>query len=312
MVLKALWHSADANKIIGGSQFNGFQVTSNGGASWSRATQGIDDNGPFRTRLSHHKRVPDRIFTVGSTGIWRSDNFGLSWSPTRLNQNSGWAFANNIDVEVAYSNPSIVWTGAYMQQGYTPFVSTDAGLSFTSVNSYAENMGNVSGIGTHPTKDSTAYILFSFAGRPKVLRTEDLGNTWTDISGFDGSGDRGFPDVAVNTIFVFPTDENKIWVGSEIGIVESLDNGQTWGLLDANIPPVNVYDFKLSENVLVIATYGRGIWSYEVEGVTLPSRIISAYTHPSGKINLKAYIVASDSSELYIENDLVLKIGARK
>ena len=278
---EALWHSEDIGKIIGGSQFNNFARTIDGGTTWEDATVGFNDDGPFITRLAHHKSMPDRIFTVGESGVWRSTNFGSSWLAATMNDPGLWSFNNSADVEVSYANPDVVWAGGFLSSSTRLAVSIDGGATFDAVANYdVFEMGFVSGIGTHPSDDNVAYALFSFSGFPKVLKTMDRGATWTDISGFDGSGDRGFPDVAVNTIFVFPTDENRIWVGSEIGIIESFDGGATWNLLDSNLPSVNVYDFKLVDNQLVIATYGRGIWSVEVPGILVEPSLQRAFMSP--------------------------------
>ena len=261
---------------------------------------------PFITRLSHNKRKPDNIFAVGTSGVWKSRDFGVNWSLTPLQDSQYWLFRFNTDVEVSNASPNVVWTGVSLTSSSRLFVSTDAGESFNPTNAYVNEMGTVSGIGTHPTEDSTAYALFSFASNPKILRTTDLGQTWEDISGFDGSGERGFPDVAVNSIFIFPNDVNKIWAGTEIGIVESLDNGVSWALLDANMPPVNIYDMKLSENVLVIATYGRGIWSYKIDEIGVPPIVSEVHNKINNDVFVKvSYAEAPDSVQLYIGDDLV-------
>ena len=307
---EALWHSTNVNKIIGGSQFNNFAKTENGGTTWTNATNGFTDNGPFRSRLAHHKSRPDTIFTVGSQGVWRSRDFGDNWERATMNDPSLWSFSNSCDVEVSYANHEVIWAGATLSSGSRLAVSTDGGVSFDAVENYeAFNMGAVSGIGTHPTDDKIAYALFSFQGLPKVIKTVDQGQTWDDISGYDGTGDRGFPDVAVNCLFVFPTDENRIWVGSEIGIIESLDGGDSWALLDSNMPYVNVHDFKLSENQIVIATYGRGIWSVEIDGILVIPTFQNAYMSPDGKFNYTIkFSFPFDSTEVYLDDALIKTI----
>ncbi|MFT4786542.1 MAG: photosystem II stability/assembly factor-like uncharacterized protein, partial [Cellvibrionaceae bacterium] len=301
---EVLWHSADPNKIIGGSQFNNFARTLDGGSSWQNATSGFEDDGPFITRLAASKQLPERIFTVGTTGVWYSTNFGGRWIKSTMTDASLWSFSNSADVEVSYANPDIIWAGAALSSAGRLHYSTDGGSTFSAAENYDEfNMGGVSGFATHPSEDSTAYALYSFAGFPKVIRTTDLGQTWDDISGFDGTGSastKGFPDVAVNCLFVFPDNPNKIWVGSEIGIIESLDNGATWGLMDNNMPPVNVYDFKLADNQLVIATYGRGIWSITLDGIVQSPVVQEAAITPDGDISLKVnFAQAFDSTQVF-------------
>jgi photosystem II stability/assembly factor-like uncharacterized protein len=304
---EALWHSADPDKIIGGLQFNGIYRTLDGGTTWRDATSGLTGDGPFITRLSHHKQQPDRLFTLTSEGVFVSQNFGGQWSRSSMTDADLWSFNSSADVEVSYANPDVVWAGGNLEDELRLHVSVDGGETFNATGNYAdEEMGFVSGIGTHPTEENTAYALFSFAGLPKVLKTTDLGQTWTDISGFDGTGDRGFPDVAINCLYVFPTDVNRIWVGSEIGIIESLDGGASWNLYQSNLPPVNIYDFKLSDDQLVIATYGRGIWSVALEGIVIAPTVEKAYMTPSGELKFNLNFAQDfDSAFVYVDEDLL-------
>src|SRR5690606_22734570 len=142
----------------------------------------------------------------------------------------------------------------------------NAGLSFTPANNSTLISGGITKLASHPHEPNTAYVLFSQAGNPKILRTTDLGQTWEDISGF-GNGDvsiNGFPDVAVYCLYVRPDNPDIIWAGTEIGIVESLDNGQNWALLE-DFPSVAVWDMKGQDDQVIIATHGRGIWTATIE-----------------------------------------------
>jgi len=285
---EAIWNNRDGNLIIGSIQFNNFQRSVDNGVTWSGATNGITDNGPFTSRLSNSRALPDRLFTVGGSGVWKSDDFGSNWTSTPIDDM--WSFNNNADIEVSHADPDYIWAGGNLSEDQRLFVSTDGGDSFTPTQ-YFQNieLGFCSGIGTHPFNTQKAFALFSFADKPKVLMTDDLGQTWTDISGFaestDGNSTKGFPDVAVNSLLVFPNDTMRIWVGTEIGIVESQDGGATWGMLDSNFPNANAYDFKIQDDQIIVATYGRGIWSVEVEGIE--REYIFAPTVDNTSINLQ-------------------------
>ncbi len=302
---ESIWNNRDKNLMLGASQFNGISRSTNQGVIWTNATQGIDDNGPFISRLANSKKFPDRVFTVGSSGVWVSNNFGANWEPTRI-ESDFWSFNNSIDIEVSVADYDVVWTGGDMSEDGRIFVSTDGGASFSESALYPDvKLGFVSGLATHPEDKNTAYSLFSFQGRPKVLMTNDLGETWEDISGFadsqNGVSTRGFPDVAVNTLFVFPNDTDRIWVGSEIGIIETLDGGATWALMDNSMGAANTYDFILQDDQLVIATYGRGIWTATIQGldtrIIFPPVIVNSFVAPDGNIKLEVdYPEQFDSS----------------
>jgi hypothetical protein len=85
----------------------------------------------------------------------------------------------------------------------------------------------------------------------------------------NGKSTNGFPDVATYSILVMPHDTTQIWAGTEIGIVESLDGGETWALLNnPDFRAVSVWDMKVKGNKIVIATHGRGIWTAQIEELT--------------------------------------------
>jgi hypothetical protein len=265
---EVIWNKADSKKIIGGSQGNNFRRTSDGGFTWTGATQGLSGTHPFISKLAGSFQQPDRIYTLSSDGVFWSANFGESWNLSPITEKWGGS-VSLMDVEVSRANADIIWAGSGMSSGEsrTLHVSTDQGLTFKPVKNYTQTaMGNITKLASHPTQPQTAYALFSFSGKPKILETKDLGETWNDISGFESTtaGNRGFPDVAVYCLYVHGKNPDIIWAGTEIGIVESTDNGMSWNLLE-EFPNVSVWDIKPQDNLLVIATHGRGIWTAVVE-----------------------------------------------
>ncbi len=276
-----VWHYTDPNKLLGASQFNSIRRSVNGGGAWSNANSnsGLTDVGqslaPFFTKIAKSKQDPDLVFTVGRSGVWRSDDFTQNWALTPMPD--GWDGASSYSqVKISLVNPQIVWTGSNMLPGSPLYVSKDGGLSFVKTNVFSDvSLGVISGLETHPTDDSTAYALFSFARAPKILRTTDLGQTWEDISGFGtgSSSSSGFPDVAVYSLLVMPYDTSIIWAGTEIGLFESKDGGANWAYADNGLPATLIYEMLIVNDQVVVATHGRGVWS-----VTLPE--LAGYEPP--------------------------------
>ena len=310
---ECLWHTKDPNLILGSVYNNSIRRSSSKGVYWGNVTGIVPDDGPFISRLSASKENPDLVFAVGGRGVYRSTNFGSSWFMKNITTN--WSVDNTVtsshNVEVSLANGNIVWAGAAMATdfGLQIQVSTDEGNTFTATNDYSlvDMNGYVSGISTHPTEDSTAYVLFSFSDAPKVLRTKNLGESWEDISGF-GTGNEstnGFPDVITHCLIVMPHKTSTIWVGTNIGLFESTDNGVSWHIANNGLPPVSVYDMHISGNQVVVATHGRGIWTVDIPEID-NSPYISEFTHVekydlSIETNLK---VTYDSVEVYINGVL--------
>jgi len=305
---EVVWHKLDPLKLIGGSQGNNFRKSVNGGLTWVNATSGLSGTHPFVSKLATSSDVPDVLFTLSSAGVFRSNDFGSTWALTGITEKWGGSFSL-MDVEVSKANANIIWAGSGMVNSGTLrnlHVSTNGGQTFTATNNYtARAMGSITKLASHPTQPNTAYAIFSFAGRPKILRTTDLGQSWQDITGF-GTGNvstTGFPNVAVYCVNVRTDNPEIIWAGTEIGIVESLDNGATWALLD-DFPNVAVWDMKNVDNQVVIATHGRGIWTAELENsVTLNNPVIKAIgTSPKSELALGlALPEAFDSTRVFIQ-----------
>lgn len=293
---EALWHSQYPQRILASIYNNDFYISNDGGETWRSASQGINGDGPFFSKLSHSISSPDRIFAVGSEGVFRHMNFGLGkfeWELIRVDD--GWTVGdivtNQHHVEVSLANDSVVWAGAGMFEDplLNIFVSKDAGNSFSATTNFTESeMGFISGIATHPTNPSSAYVLYSLKDKPKILRTTDFGENWQDISGFGekDSSTNGFPDVIVHSLLVMPFDTNMIWAGTEVGLYESLDNGNTWKYADNGLPAVSVFDMFIADDQIVLATHGRGIWTLDTRQITdssfenLPEISFHAFPNP--------------------------------
>lgn len=295
---EVIWNSKNPKMMLGSIYYGQISRTINGGTTWQQSTTGFTPSQaefPFVTKLANSKDYPDRVFTVGSSGVYRSENFGSSWTLTSIPSNFVIGTPFYLDVEVSRANANIVWAGSGMNTGSTQrflHVSQDGGKTFSATQNYtAVPLGNITKLASHPTQPNTAYALFSFSDSPKILRTTDLGQTWTDITGFgtNAESSNGFPDVAVFCLYVRPDNPNILWAGTEIGIVESLDNGATWAMVD-DFLNVSVWDMKGQDNEVVIATHGRGIWSAllpaKQEAVQGPE-ITAAGTAPNGKLAVR-------------------------
>jgi photosystem II stability/assembly factor-like uncharacterized protein len=316
------WHFDDPLKIMGGFQYNGLQRSTDGGATWSSATSGLGDTGsgeaPFITKIGKSWMRPDHVFAVGASGVWRSTNFGASWSLASVNASDWGNLSSFMDVRVSKADPDIVWAGSRMDDDGKIVVSTNGGVSFFGTSVYSDvTMGRISGLATHPTEPNTAYVLFSFAERPKILKTTNQGGTWTDISGF-GTGNvstNGFPDVAVYDLVVWPNDPDHIWVGSEIGLIESLDGGATWALTDNGFPSVGVWFLNAIEDEMVVGTHGRGIWSTTIpeldDNLVFNPLFESMVQVPSGDLELIINLRSQyDSTQVWIDGVIESTIPA--
>jgi len=102
---------------------------------------------------------------------------------------------------------------------------------------------------------------------PYVWKSTDFGKTWVSIAG-------NIPFGPVNVIREDPVDKNILYVGTDGGVFVSKDGGGTWNALGGNLPMVYVHDLIIHprDNVIVIATHGRGMWAVDADPVNEKSK----------------------------------------
>lgn len=264
---EAAWNYANPDLILESSQYNNIYKSTDGGNNWSQVNL-PQSEGPFLTRIISSQLDPDLVFVCSADGLIKSTDFGDTW--TIKTMPSSWSFSFfGPPTAISLADANIVWSGANMTQSSRIALSEDKGETWTEVNYYSlAELGRITGITTHPTNPNTAYALFSQANGPKIMRTTDLGKSWRDISGFKTNkdeSDNGFPDVATYSLLVMPFDTNRIWAGTEIGIFESLNGGESWNYADNGFPAVGIWQMKIVNDQIVIATHGRGIWTLSIE-----------------------------------------------
>lgn len=266
-----VWNSFRPDTVISSLYNNRLFVSYNNGSNFQALTVETDDLDwgseltPFVTKVANDPAVPDKLFMVSSSGVARSEDFGESWTTVNLPLSS-WGFFRSGQVAISPANPDIVWAGCAMHGNRKLHVSTDGGYTFNATTNY-RSIGSVARIVPHPKLPNSAFALFGLPNSPKILRTDDLGNSWTDLSEFTGTNTvspRGFPNVATLSLLVMPFDTNEIWAGTEIGLFISRDNGATWLYADNGLPAVSIWDMKIRGNEVVLATHGRGVWTVEL------------------------------------------------
>jgi hypothetical protein len=92
--------------------------------------------------------------------------------------------------------------------------------------------------------------------KPYIVRSNDRGRTWTNISG-------NLP--AKHNVWTVVQDHvngNLLFAGTEFGVFVSVDGGTNWSALRGGMPSIQVRDMQVQkrETDLVIATFGRGFY----------------------------------------------------
>ena len=95
-----------------------------------------------------------------------------------------------------------------------------------------------------------------------VYKSTDFGRTFRSIKA-------NLPDETVNVIRDDPKNPNVLYLGTDMGIYVSLDNGGSWQSLGNNLPTIPVHDLVIQprENELVIGTHGRSVWIMDIGAI---------------------------------------------
>ncbi|NOY38542.1 MAG: hypothetical protein GXO83_13330 [Chlorobi bacterium] len=94
-----------------------------------------------------------------------------------------------------------------------------------------------------------------------IWKSGDMGKTWKDISG-------DIPLGPVNVIREDPVSKDILYVGTDTGVYVTKDRGKKWEVL-GDLPSVYVHDLIVHprDNIIVIATHGRGMWVLDANKV---------------------------------------------
>ena len=277
----------DNNFVYAEAQRGAFRRSTNGGHSFQSGTNGISNSERFNwhTPFALDFNNPSTLY-LGTQRIYKSTNRAVNWQPispdlTKGNQSVNLTFGTITAIDVSIIDSDIIYTGTDDGKVWN---TLDGGTSWNPV---SDNLPNrwVTDVATDPIDERIAYAVFSgyrFGENiGHIYKTNDNGDSWNDISG-------DLPDIPLNAITITPTNTERLFVASDIGVFETLDGGTTWELLSNELPnvPVTDLDFHLPTNTLVAATYGRGLYRYNlfettaIKESTIEQLKIEAFPNP--------------------------------
>jgi hypothetical protein len=88
----------------------------------------------------------------------------------------------------------------------------------------------------------------------RVGRSIDSGTTWTDV----GTG--GLPPGELHSIVADPANPHVLYLGANVGVFRSPDEGDIWSAFDVGLPNAPVGQVFRDGDFLYAVTYGRGLW----------------------------------------------------
>ncbi len=288
-------HPTDPNIVYGGAQDNSssrrsttnvWDLTVVNGDGFMNA---IDDTSPaivFQNGYpngsvpsiyrSTQSGAPGTFASVGSSGLTGG---GFPWvTPTDVA--GGFHFVGGYYVSRASASASTMsWTTISPRVSGTVsvitakrigsavhvYAGTDSGKIYYTANGASSQVVDVSGslpsgrisdVAIDPTNGSRAFLTRASFSGATLYRTTSGGGTWAAVGA-------GLPNIPANTVVIDPRNLQRVFVGTDIGVYESTDNGANFAPFSDGMPAgLVISDLEIddSPHVLTAGTYGRGAW----------------------------------------------------
>ncbi len=301
------------------AQYGQIFKTHNGGNIFQPATFGISGSFNWNAPLTIDPDNPAVLYS-GTQALFRTEDHAESWtqiSPTLITEEyppSNVTFGTLSSIDVSSLNTDIIYIGS---DDGGAWVTKDKGENYTFI---SEDLPRrwVTKIAHDPWNESGVYITisgFRFSDSDShVYYSDDYGNKWESI----GSS---LPDVPVNDIIIDDEIHGNLYVATDIGVFVSENFGEEWTVLGTGIPvvPVLDLDYHAQARLLAAASYGKGIFSYNLPDITsTEEKEISSpfvfYPNPTtGNLNISTSEIIS-SIEIFDTNGkfLIREASAHK
>ncbi len=238
-----------------GNAERGVFKTTDGGATWSKVLFKNNDTGAIDISIDpsqpntvyaslwQTRRPPWNTYPPSSgpgSGLYKSTDGGKTWSQLT---NGLPTSVGHIGIGLAPSQPSRVYaqidTGRDIEAGGL-YRSDDAGATWTHANGGKKQIrlwqrGWYFGQVTVDTKNPDVVYIMNTA----TYRSEDGGKTFVAIKGSPGGDD-------YHALWINPEDPTHMILGSDQGVVVSLDRAQTWSSW-YNQPTAQIYHVSTDE-----------------------------------------------------------------
>jgi hypothetical protein len=249
---------ANSNIIYVSQQFGAFFKSTDGGNSFGS----VKPSGSIGTWVTPLIMDPnnDNILYAGYSNVYRTDNGGMFWINKGSNGSRGLAMSK--------SNSSVIYAaGDYILQR-----SDNSGNSWSTISNGLPANQIITGIAVDPQDANQVWVTMDlFISGQKVYYTSNAAANpvvWSNISG-------SLPNTVVNCIATddgLGTDD-VLYIGTDIGVFYRDATLSDWMPYSNWLPVVRVFDLEINDtyDIIVAATYGRGLWRSDTYSACSPS-----------------------------------------
>jgi len=216
----------------------------------------------------------NRIYAAGNH-LFETTNEGHSWeilspdlstndpekqkiSGGPINREMGGAeiYCTIFALDESHFDENVLWAGT--DDGLV-HITQDRGKTWKNITpSKLPKWAMVHCIEASPFDPGTAYVAATRYklddNTPYLFKTTNFGKTWKLIT-------KGIPkDDFTRVIRADPSSKGLLYAGTETGMYVSFNDGTRWEPLQLNLPKVPIYDMKIKNKDLIVATHGRSFW----------------------------------------------------
>jgi photosystem II stability/assembly factor-like uncharacterized protein len=254
------------------------EAASDGGAgfgSFFQRQSGINsgDKSEFIPPMVGDKSNGDIVY-FGTYRLYQTRNAAMSWSAISGPVNPTNDLLSPTDtitaIAIAPSDSNVLYMGSAsgkVQRADNAMTLVPPALAdFTDVTGTSLPVAFISSIAVDPTDPNAAYLAMTGFNHGHVFATTTGGVNWIDISA-------DLPDIPARAIVADSDMPGTLYVGTDVGVFRSQDNGGSWQTLATGMPNVAVYGLRLHRGARILraATHGRGFWDLAVPVIAGPT-----------------------------------------
>lgn len=204
-----------------------------------------------------------RDFYFPADHLWRYEKTGReTWTPTIWSEQDFRVASDEYLTVVAFSPADSDRVFALTSYGRA-WWSDDHGVTWTMSTQLVadDNWYYGQAIAPSLTDRDVVTIGGSGYGGPSVYRSTDGGQTWAPW-------DQGLPDTLVYTLVEASDRSGTIFAGTQTAAYRRDPDDTEWEDITTEVAPVTIYwdaEALADENTIRFATYGRGIWDYQLD-----------------------------------------------
>ncbi|HJT32931.1 MAG TPA: DUF4394 domain-containing protein, partial [Pirellulales bacterium] len=285
--------TGEANNSGDSGYGRGILVSTDGGVNWTLETGPSNAfNRLTVSRIAVDPVNPNIAYAAigdlaenglsGNTGIWKTTNFGVTWTNTTATA-IGDTTDPYSDVVVDPNNSSTIYAAIGHPGGSASngiYKSTDSGATWNLLSNFPNgaNDGRISIAVSSRNNPNVLYADVSATGKNfgalyKIESSTDGGATWTDdtAAAADFTGGQGWYDL---TMAVDPNNSKIAYAAGStnfggVGMIETTDGGATWQNItvgdDGNFPHTDWHAMAFSATDKLLVGSDGGIWSKEID-----------------------------------------------